>query len=98
MNQIQPNGTQMYTPDPKKQENTPALVSLICGIAGFVINPLYLVSLTAFIAGIVGIVGAKGRPKGKAVAGMLLACSAFAVQLVVDFILAFFTFGLSFFI
>lgn len=73
--------------------NGPALASLICGIVGFLLNPLYLVSVAAIITGIVGIAGANGRPKGMGIAGLILGIVSLFVQVTLDLILSIATLG-----
>lgn len=80
---------------PVKQSNTVCIVALICGIVAFLFNPMYLVSVSAVITGIVGMTGNRDS-KGLAITGLILGIVAFLFQVVVDIILSFFTFGLSF--
>ena len=80
----------------KKKASGVALASFICGVVGVLFNPFYGVSLAAIILGIVGIATAKDRPKGMAIAGLIIGCVVLPVQLVLDIILSMFTFGLSF--
>ncbi|MBQ2755399.1 MAG: hypothetical protein IJF27_01865 [Oscillospiraceae bacterium] len=97
MNQYQTPQNGFYPPPQQPKNNGVALASLICGIVAFILNPLYLISVAAIITGIIGIANANGAPKGKAVAGIILAVIATAFQFTLDLILSVFTFGLSFF-
>ena len=80
---------------PAKKDSGVCVVALICGIVAFIYNPLYLVSVSAVITGIVGLTGNRDS-KGLAVTGLILGILAFLLQLVVDIVLSVFTFGLSF--
>ena len=84
----------------KPKTNVCGLISLILACVSFVFNPLSLFPTAAFILGVVGlIVGlCSHRPVGTSIAGLLVAIFAGVVQLVVDIVLAIFTFGLSFLI
>lgn len=85
-------------PQPQKKTNGVGIASLVCGIVGFMINPLYLVSVGAVVCGIVGIATGKDKPKGTAIAGLILGLVAWGLQFICDFVLSIFTLGLSFFI
>lgn len=82
-----------YEQQQDKQTNGPGLASLICGIVGFVLNPLYLVSLAAIITGIVGLAGSASKPKDTAVAGLILGIISLCAQIALDAILSVVTLG-----
>ncbi|MBQ8345257.1 MAG: hypothetical protein IJY42_03215 [Clostridia bacterium] len=86
--------TPIYQP-PKK---APAVstVSLVLAIVSFFCNPFSVLPLAALICGIVGLCIANGRPKGQAIAGIILSIVAGIWQVILDAILGIFTFGLSF--
>lgn len=101
MNQNQYNGSNQYYSQPVyqppvKTTNGVGIAALVCGIAGFFINPLYLVSAAAIILGIVGLC-LKGKSKGTAIAGLILGICACAIQLIIDIIITVFSFGVGFF-
>ena len=77
---------------PKKNYEGVALACLICGCAGFIFNPFYLVSLAAIILGIIALCN-KTTAKTLAIIGLCLAPVAAGLQLVFDI----FTFGLGVF-
>lgn len=81
--------------EPIKKTNGVGIAALCCGIAGFFINPIYLVSLAAVILGIVGLC-MKGKSKGMAVAGLILGICACICQLIIDIIVTVFSFGIGF--
>lgn len=70
-----------------------ALLSLILGIVGFFINPLYLMSLAGFILGIIGVANSVNY-KSLATAGLIVSIVSFVVQVILDI---FCTFGLGIF-
>lgn len=73
-----------------------AIAALVCGIVGFFINPVYLVSLAAIILGIVGLAAKDNQPKGMATTGLVLGCVSLVMQFIADLLLSVFTLGLSF--
>ncbi len=73
-----------------------SVASLVCALVAFVFNPLSLLHIVAIILGIVGCATANGRPKGIAIAGIILGCVCIVWQGILDIVLAMFTFGLSF--
>ena len=84
----------------KKGPSGVSVASLICGILGFVILTTYAgygVSIAAIICGIIGIAksGSQNRPKGLAIAGLILGCIALVFGCVLDCILGILTFGLT---
>ncbi len=72
-----------------------AIASLILGIVGFFLNPLYLVSIAAIVTGVIG----RGNydQKGMATAGLILGICTFVLQCIGDILITLFTFGLGFF-
>lgn len=70
-------------PSDKPDYQTVCLLALIFGIVGFFFNPLYLVSLTALILGIIGHIN-MGTKKNYALAGWILAIASFIVSLIID--------------
>ena len=75
-----------------------SIVSMVLGIVAFFFNPFYASCLAAIVTGIVGLSTSQGRPKGFAIAGLVLGGVALVMQFIVDLVLSFFTFGLSFLI
>ena len=69
------------------------LLSLIFGGVGFLINPLYLVSLAALILGIIGVICSE-KYKTWAIIGIVLSIVGCFVQILLDL---FCTFGLGIF-
>lgn len=80
----------------QSKNNGAGVASLICGIVGFFFNPLGLVPLAAIITGIVGI-AAKDKPKGMAIAGLILGLVAGCSQIFMDVFITAITAGLGFF-
>lgn len=82
--------------DAPKKASGVSIASLICGIAGFCCSPLYLVNWAAIVMAIIGLAGAKGRPKGMAIAGLVLGIVGFLLQSFGDTIISVFTMGFGF--
>ena len=78
--------------DNKDSKDTLSITSLILGIVGFLVNPLYIVSVLAIIFGAIGM-NSNGVHKDKGKIGMILGIIAICVQVVVDFILTILTAG-----
>ncbi|MBE7035876.1 MAG: DUF4190 domain-containing protein [Ruminococcaceae bacterium] len=76
---------------PRKKSNGLGIASLVCGIVGFFFNPLGLVTLAAFVCGLIALLGRDYGGKGMAIAGVILSVA----QFVLEIILAIFTFGIS---
>lgn len=72
---------------------TVCLLALIFGISGFLINPLYLVSIAAIVLGIVGQLNTKTY-KNWAMAGWICGAASMVVQFILDI---FCTFGAGIF-
>lgn len=89
-----------YTPAYEAEESTKAsgvcVASLICSLVAFIFNPLSLLHIVGIVLGIVGCATSGNRPKGMAIAGIILGCICILWQGIVDIILSVFTFGLSF--
>ena len=68
------------------------ITSLVLGIVGFLVNPLYIVSVLAIIFGAVGM-NANGPQANKAKVGLILGIIAVCLQVIVDFILTILTAG-----
>jgi len=88
------NNTVNNTANNTQPQNTASgvsIASLCCGIAGFCINPFYLVNLAAIITGIIGIAQAGNKPKGMAIAGLCLGVAGAMCQFVVDLLFGFTT-------
>ena len=86
------------TVQPQKSSSGVCTASLILGLVSlFCCNPLYLTSLAAVITGIIGLTGNRDS-KGMAVAGLILGIASVGIWVILDIILAPFTFGISFFI
>ncbi|MBQ8605224.1 MAG: DUF4190 domain-containing protein [Clostridia bacterium] len=99
----QNNASQQYQyqpqPQPQKEKgNGLSIASLVCGLVSFFgcCNPLYLVSATAVILGIVAL--CVNRSKGMAITGIILGVVGAGIWIILDAILSVFTMGLSFFI
>lgn len=75
-------------------KDTLSITSLILGIVGFLVNPLYIVSVLAIIFGAIGM-NSNGVHKGKGKVGLILGIIAICLQVVVDFILTIFTAGVG---
>lgn len=88
---------QQSAPTVNKTSNGVGVAALVCGIICFFCNPFYLVCLAAVILGIVGLCQA-GKPKGAAIAGLILGIAGTITQVIIDFLLSIFTMGISFFI
>lgn len=86
-----------YNPEPvvPQTEKTIGLVSLILGAVGFIINPLYGLSIAAIITGIVGIATAGGRPKTKATIGLVLGIVSLLSQCALDLFITLITMGVG---
>ena len=84
---------QQPAPKTTNNSNGVGLASFICGLACFICNPLYLVCLAAIILGIVGLCQA-GKPKGFAIAGLILGIVGTGAQLIFDIL----TMGIGFFL
>ncbi len=76
---------------PKNSPSGVSIASLCCGIAGFCINPFYLVNLAAIVTGIIGLASKDGKPKGMAIAGLCLGVFGAMCQFVVDLLFGFTT-------
>ena len=74
-----------------RKSNGLSIASPVCGIVGFLINPLSLVTLAAFVCGLIALLSRNQGSKGMAIAGIILSL----MQFVLEFILAIFTFGLT---
>ncbi len=88
------NAAANNTSDNNQPQNTASgvsIASLCCGIAGFCINPFYLVNLAAIVTGIIGIAQAGNKPKGMAIAGLALGVVGAMCQFVVDLLFGFTT-------
>ena len=70
-----------------------AIASLVLGIVGIFVNPLYLISVLAIIFGAIGM--SSEVHGGKAKAGLILGIVGIFVQIVVDLILTIFTAGMG---
>ena len=72
-----------------------AIAALICGIVSLIscCNLFYIFSIAAIVLGIIGLCQTN-RPKGMAIAGLVMGC----VWPVIDILMAFPTAGLSFFL
>lgn len=68
------------------------VASLILGIVGFFINPVYICSILAIVFGAIGM-KANGVNAGKAKIGLILGIVAIIVQFVLDIIITIFTMG-----
>ena len=77
-----------YYNAPIPQKNGLCTAALVLGIASFFVDPMYLVSLTGLILGIVGITR-KPTPTNKScgVWGIILSSCGFVVQLILDILL-----------
>ena len=73
-------------------KDTLSITSLILGIVGFLVNPLYIVSVLAIIFGAIGM-NSNGIHKGKGKVGLILGIIAVCLQVIVDFILTILTAG-----
>ena len=73
------------------EKNTIALVAMILGIVGFLLDPLYLVSVAAIILGIIGVCKKNAPRRGMAIAGIILGGVSMACQMLVDTLLTIFT-------
>ena len=78
------------------QKNTIGMVGMILGIVGFLLNPLYLVSVAAIILSIIGVCK-KDAKKGMAIAGIICGGVSMVCQMIVDFLLTAFSAGLGIF-
>ncbi len=87
-----------YYNAPISQKSGLCTAALVLGIASFFVDPLYLVSLTGLILGIVGI-NQKPTPTNKScgVWGIILSSCGFVAQLTLDIILSIFTAGIGVF-
>ncbi len=83
---------QQPAPKTTSQNNGVGLAAFICGIVCFLCNPFYLVCLAAIILGIVGVCQAN-KPKGFAIAGIVLGLAGSIVQIFIDIL----TLGVGFF-
>lgn len=85
------------SPEPPGTKSGICIAALVLGIVAFFINPLYLVSITGLVMGIVGI-NQKPIPLNKSLGiwGIVLSSTALVIQLILDIILAAFTGGMSF--
>lgn len=92
------NNPNYYPPQaPQKQSNGCAVASLVCGIIAFLcFNPMYLISITAIVLGIVG-VSKHDSSKGMATAGIILGAVSIVTSFIMDLIVTIFSFGLGFF-
>lgn len=70
------------------------VASLVLGIVGFFINPIYVVSILAIIFGAIGL-NSTGPNSGKAQTGIILGVIAICVQIALDCVLTLFTAGLG---
>lgn len=70
------------------------IASMILGIVGFFVNPVYVVSILAIIFGAIGM-KSTGTNAGKAKVGLVLGIVAICIQIVLDFILTIFTAGMG---
>lgn len=101
-NYYQPPYQPYYQPPYQPQYQQPnrsngvGTAALVCGVVGFLFNPVYVVSIAAVVLGIIGLC-MKGKKKGTATAGLILGFSSFIVQFILDLLLSVVTFGLSFF-
>lgn len=90
----------VYTPAYEAEESPKAsgvcVASLICSLVAFIFNPLSLLHIVGIVLGIVGCATSGNRPKGMAIAGIILGCICILWQGIIDIILSVFTFGLSF--
>ena len=75
-----------------------SVTALILGIVCFFCNPCSLVAPAAVICGIIGLATSKDRPKGMAIAGLILGACGILAQLLFDIIGILFSGGLTFFI
>lgn len=70
------------------------IASLVLGIVGFLINPIYVVSILAIIFGAIGL--KEAEPNGnRAKTGLILGVIAICVQIFMDIILTLFTAGIG---
>jgi|O827metagenome_2_1110793.scaffolds.fasta_scaffold117090_1 energy-converting hydrogenase Eha subunit C len=85
-----------YYNAPIPQKNGLCTAALVLGIASFFVDPMYLVSLTGLILGIVGITR-KPTPTNKScgVWGIILSSCGFVVQLILDILLSVFSAGIG---
>ena len=88
-NYTQTNYSQGNNNDSK---DTLSITSLILGIVGFLVNPLYIVSVLAIIFGAIGM-NSNGIHREKGKVGLILGIIAVCLQVVVDFILTLLTAG-----
>ncbi len=80
---------------PQKKSNGLAIASLVCGIVGLLcINPCGTVTAATIICGLVALLSSEQGGKGMAIAGLILG----GIQILLEIILAVFTFGASIFI
>ena len=89
---------EFVTVDAPKKASGVSVAALICGIVGVCCcNPFYLMNLAAVVLGIIGIATAKDRPKGMAIAGLILGISGVLVQIIGDLVITICSFGTGFF-
>ncbi|MBP5492778.1 MAG: hypothetical protein J6Y08_08030 [Clostridiales bacterium] len=82
----------MANPNKVDHENV-CVLALVFGILGFFFNPLYLISLTAIILGVIGHAN-QGSKKTLGMIGWILGICSFVTQLILDI---FCTFGFGIF-
>ena len=70
------------------------MASLILGIIGFFINPLYILSILAIVFGIIGM-NSTSANADKAKVGLILGIASLCLQFIVDLLLTIFTFGMG---
>lgn len=68
------------------------MASLILGIVGFFINPVYICSILAIVFGAIGM-KSEGQNAGKAKVGLILGIVAIGIQILADTIITIITLG-----
>ena len=95
-NEVVESNPSTQTTSPKNNNNSKdslAITSLVLGIVGIFVNPLYIISVLAIIFGAIGM--SSEVHGGKAKAGLILGIVGIFVQVVLDFILTIFTAGMG---
>lgn len=70
------------------------VASLVLGIVGFFLNPLYICSILAIVFGAIG-TSAKGEKAGQAKVGLILGIVTLILQFILDIILTIVTAGMG---
>jgi len=70
------------------------VASLVLGIVGFLLNPLYICSVLAIVFGAIGM-GSKSEKASQARIGLILGIVTLVVQFIVDIILTIVTAGMG---